>query len=88
MCIRDRRKTSRLVEELRQAAWQPSPKTDGDAECEFRYQPDVSVAPRKGAILAPHPFAHLSLLTDHLRTVLAVKGSLRRAQQRLSLIHI
>ena len=34
------RKTSRLVEELRQAAWQPSPKTDGDAECEFRYQPD------------------------------------------------
>jgi Transposase DDE domain group 1 len=34
------RKTSRLVEQLRQAAWQPSPKTDGDAECEFRYQPD------------------------------------------------
>jgi hypothetical protein len=34
------RKTSRLVEELRQAEWQPSPKTDGDAECEFRYQPD------------------------------------------------
>jgi hypothetical protein len=34
------RKTSRLVEELRQAEWKPSPKTDGDAECEFRYQPD------------------------------------------------
>src|ERR1017187_6269170 len=30
------RKTSRLVEELRQAEWKPSPKTDGDAECEFR----------------------------------------------------
>ena len=34
------RKTSRLVEELRQAEWKPSPKTDADAECEFRYQPD------------------------------------------------
>src|SRR6202050_914313 len=34
------RKTSRLVDELRQAEWKPSPKTDGDAECEFRYQPD------------------------------------------------
>jgi hypothetical protein len=34
------RKTSRLVEELRQAAWKPSPKTDADAECEFYYQPD------------------------------------------------
>ena len=34
------RKTSRLVEELRQAEWKPSPKTDGDAECEFRYHPD------------------------------------------------
>jgi hypothetical protein len=34
------RKTSRLVEELRGADWKPSPKTDGDAECEFRYQPD------------------------------------------------
>jgi hypothetical protein len=29
-----------LVEELRQAQWKPSPKTDADAECEFRYQPD------------------------------------------------
>jgi hypothetical protein len=27
-------------EQLRQAEWKPSPKTDGDAECEFRYQPD------------------------------------------------
>src|SRR5206468_7471626 len=34
------RKTSRLVEELRQAQWKASPKTDADAECEFRYQPD------------------------------------------------
>ena len=34
------RKTSRLVEKLRQAEWRPSPKTDGDAECEFSYQPD------------------------------------------------
>jgi hypothetical protein len=34
------RKTARLVEQLRQAEWQPTPKTDGDAECEFRYQPE------------------------------------------------
>ena len=34
------RKTSRLVEQLRQAEWKPSPKTDGDAECEFLYQPE------------------------------------------------
>lgn len=34
------RKTARLVEQLRQAEWKPSPKTDADAECEFRYQPD------------------------------------------------
>lgn len=34
------RKTARLVEQLRQAEWKPSPKTDGDAECEFRYRPD------------------------------------------------
>jgi len=34
------RKTARLVEQLRQAEWQPSPKTDAEAECEFRYQPD------------------------------------------------
>src|ERR1035437_7304313 len=30
------RKTSRLVAELNQAQWKPSPKTDADAECEFR----------------------------------------------------
>jgi hypothetical protein len=36
------RKTFRLVEELRQTAWKPSPKTDAEAECEFRYQPDGS----------------------------------------------
>src|SRR5207253_10063897 len=34
------RKTARLVEELRQAEWKPSPKTDADEECEFSYQPD------------------------------------------------
>ncbi len=34
------RKTSRLVEQLRQAEWKASKETDGDAECEFRYQPD------------------------------------------------
>jgi len=34
------RKTSRLVDELRQAEWKPSPKTDAEGECEFRYQPD------------------------------------------------
>jgi hypothetical protein len=33
------RKTSRLVGKLQQAEWKPSPKTDADAECEFRYQP-------------------------------------------------
>ena len=34
------RKTSRLVEELQRATWKPSPETDADAECEFRYQPE------------------------------------------------
>jgi hypothetical protein len=34
------RKTSRLVEELRQAEWKPSPKTDAGAECAFYYQPE------------------------------------------------
>ena len=34
------RKTSRLVEQLRQAEWKPSPQTDAEAECEFRYQPE------------------------------------------------
>ena len=34
------RKTARLVEQLRQAEWKLSPKTDGDAECEFHYQPN------------------------------------------------
>jgi hypothetical protein len=34
------RKTPRLLEELRQAEWKPSPKTDADMECEFRYQPE------------------------------------------------
>jgi hypothetical protein len=34
------RKTARLVEELSQAEWKPSKKTDAGWECEFRYQPD------------------------------------------------
>jgi hypothetical protein len=34
------RKTPRLLEQLRQAEWKPSPNTDADAECEFRYQPE------------------------------------------------
>lgn len=34
------RKTSRLVEQLEQAEWKPSPKTDADAQCEFLYQPE------------------------------------------------
>src|SRR5437762_5997278 len=29
------RKTSRLVEQLEQAEWKPSPKTDADEQCEF-----------------------------------------------------
>jgi Transposase DDE domain group 1 len=33
------RKTSRLADQLRQANWEPSPNTDADAECEFRYRP-------------------------------------------------
>jgi hypothetical protein len=34
------RKTSRLLEHLRQAEWKPSKKTDAGWECEFHYQPD------------------------------------------------
>ena len=34
------RKTSRLVEQLRQAEWKVSKKTDAGWECEFRYQPE------------------------------------------------
>lgn len=34
------RKTPRLLEQLRQAAWKPSPQTDADQECEFDYQPE------------------------------------------------
>lgn len=34
------RKTNPLVAQLTQATWRPSPNTDADAECEFRYQPD------------------------------------------------
>ena len=34
------RKTARLVEQLHQAEWKPSPKTDANEECEFLYQPD------------------------------------------------
>jgi hypothetical protein len=34
------RKTPRLLEQLRQARWKPSPKTDADEQCEFWYQPE------------------------------------------------
>ena len=34
------RKTARLLEELKAAEWRPSPRTDADEQCEFRYQPD------------------------------------------------
>jgi hypothetical protein len=34
------RKTPRLLEQLRQAEWKPSPQTDADEECEFYYQPE------------------------------------------------
>jgi len=34
------RKTSRLVEQLRQADWKDSKQTDAEWECEFRYRPD------------------------------------------------
>jgi hypothetical protein len=34
------RKTSRLVDVLKAADWRPSPRTDADGQCEFRYQPE------------------------------------------------
>src|ERR1700723_3869143 len=34
------RKTSRLLEQRQTAKWKPSPKTDADQQCEFRYQPE------------------------------------------------
>ena len=34
------RKTARLVDELKAAEWKPSPRTDADEQCEFRYQPE------------------------------------------------
>jgi hypothetical protein len=34
------RKTSRLLEQVHAADWKPSPKTDADQQCEFRYQPE------------------------------------------------
>jgi hypothetical protein len=34
------RKTSRLLERLQTADWKPSPKTDAEQQCEFRYQPE------------------------------------------------
>jgi len=51
----------------------------------FRFSERLLEAASDGAILADHPFAILSLFIDPLRTVLAVKGSLRRAQQRRAL---
>jgi len=54
------RKTARLVEELRQAKWKPSPKTDSDAQCEFLYQPDGWSKPyRFVALRKPKPFEEL-----------------------------
>jgi len=34
------RKTARLVDELKAAAWKRSPRTDADGQCEFGYQPE------------------------------------------------
>jgi len=34
------RKTARLVDELKAADWQRSPRTDADGQCEFVYQPE------------------------------------------------
>jgi len=34
------RKTARLVEKLKAAVWQPSPRADADGQCEFSYQPE------------------------------------------------
>jgi hypothetical protein len=34
------RKTARLLERLQTADWKPSPKTDAEQQCEFRYQPE------------------------------------------------
>ena len=34
------RKTAAMLRQLRQAEWKPSPNTDADFECEFRYKPD------------------------------------------------
>jgi len=34
------RKTARLVEELKAAERKPSPRTDADGQCEFRYEPE------------------------------------------------
>jgi hypothetical protein len=34
------RKTSRLLDELKRSHWTGSPRTDADAQCEFRYRPD------------------------------------------------
>ncbi len=34
------RKTARLVDELKAAEWKPSPRTDADGQCEFRYEPE------------------------------------------------
>ena len=39
------RKTARLVEELRQAEWKPSPKTDADAECDEMEAAEVEQYP-------------------------------------------
>jgi hypothetical protein len=54
------RKTARLVEELHQAKWKPSPKTDSDGQCEFLYQPDGWSKPyRFVALRKPKPLEEL-----------------------------
>jgi len=72
------RKTSRLVEQLQQATWNPSPKTDADEECEFWYQPDGWDRPYRFVALRyaqqPHPPAEseqyqLFETTDYLYRV-------------------
>jgi hypothetical protein len=39
------RKTSRLLGQLQTADWKPSPKTDADEQCEFRYSPEGRARP-------------------------------------------
>src|ERR1035437_9308292 len=65
---------------------------DGKSEIKRRFTKELRPVVRgggRGYQNGGPPFANrsprLSLFSDHLRTVLAVKGSLRRAQQRRAL---